>query len=43
MMPRSDGIALGGTAEEGVWTLEPNETERQRIVDEHIELYAAMA
>ena len=41
-MPRSDGIALGGTAEEGVWTLEPNEEARQRIVEAHIELYSAM-
>ena len=42
MMPRSDGIALGGTAENGEWTLEPNEAARRRIVDGHIELYAAM-
>ena len=42
MMPRSDGIALGGTAEDGVWTLEPNEAARRRIVEGHIELYSAM-
>ena len=42
MMPRSDGIALGGTSERGVWTLEPNEEARQRIVEAHIELFSAM-
>ncbi len=42
MMPRSDGIALGGTAERGVWTLEANEAARQRVVDGHIALYSAM-
>ena len=42
MMPRSDGIALGGTAELGVWTLEPNEEASRRIVEGHIELFAAM-
>jgi glycine/D-amino acid oxidase-like deaminating enzyme len=42
MMPRSDGIILGGTSEKGVWTTEVNEAERARIVDGHIELYEAM-
>ena len=42
MMPRTDGIALGGTAERGVWTLEPNEEARRRVVDGHVELFAAM-
>jgi len=42
MAPRSDGIALGGTAERGVWDLEPNEAARRRIVESHIELYRAM-
>src|SRR5262249_12662738 len=42
MMPRRDGIAVGGTSERGVWTLEPNEEARQRIVDQHIQLFAAM-
>src|SRR5438876_5977678 len=36
MMPRSDGIALGGTSERGIWTLEPNEEARNRIVQAHI-------
>ena len=43
MQPRGDGIALGGTSEEGNWSLEPNEEARQRIVDSHIRLFAAMA
>ena len=42
MMPRSDGIILGGTTERGVWDLAPNEDARRRIVDGHIELFAAM-
>ena len=42
MMPRRDGIALGGTAERGVSSLEPNEEARQRIVDTHIELFNGM-
>jgi glycine/D-amino acid oxidase-like deaminating enzyme len=42
MMPRHDGIALGGTSERGVWSLEPNEEARKRIVDAHIALFTAM-
>jgi D-amino-acid oxidase len=42
MMPRSDGIVLGGTAQRGVWTMEPDEAERQRVVEGHIELFSAM-
>lgn len=42
MNPRSDGIALSGTAERGVWTLEPNEDARKRIVEGAIQLFAAM-
>ncbi len=42
MMPRSDGIILGGTTERGVWDLEPNEEARRRIVDGHVELFSAM-
>jgi glycine/D-amino acid oxidase-like deaminating enzyme len=42
MMPRSDGIILGGTAERDVWTSDVNEAERKRIVDGHIELFSAM-
>lgn len=42
MMPRADGIILGGTAEAGVWTLDPNEAERTRVVNAHMELFAGM-
>jgi len=42
MMPRADGIALGGTSQRGVWTMEPDEAERRRIVEAHIELYSGM-
>lgn len=42
MMPRGDGIALGGTSERDVWTTEINESERQRVVDGHKTLFDAM-
>ena len=42
MMPRSDGIVLGGTAERNVSTMEPNEAARKAVVDGHIELYNGM-
>lgn len=42
MMPRSDGIILGGTSERDVWTMDVNEDERRRIVDGHIELFSSM-
>lgn len=42
MMPRSDGIILGGTSIRDDWSLEVNEKERQRIVETHIDLFNAM-
>ena len=42
MMPRRDGIALGGTSQRGVWTLEPDAEARRRIVDAHIFLFTSM-
>jgi glycine/D-amino acid oxidase-like deaminating enzyme len=42
MMPRSDGIVLGGTSQRDVWTLEPDEEERKRVVDGHIDLFSRM-
>jgi glycine/D-amino acid oxidase-like deaminating enzyme len=42
MMPRRDGIALGGTQERNVWTLEPNEEARKYIVDRQIRLFTSM-
>ena len=35
MMPRHDGIVLGGTFEHGVATMEPNPVESKRILDGH--------
>lgn len=42
MMPRSDGIILGGTSQRDVWTLEPDDAERKRVVEGHIELFSRM-
>ena len=42
MMPRSDGIVLGGTSIRDDWSLTVNEEERKRIVETHIELFNAM-
>jgi len=42
MMPRSDGIVLGGTSLRDDWTLTVDEPQRQRVVDTHIELFNAM-
>ncbi len=42
MMPRSDGIVLGGTSIRDDWTLTVNEKERQRVVEAHIELFNSM-
>jgi D-amino-acid oxidase len=35
MFPRSDGILLGGTHENGVWSLEPDPEARKRILAGH--------
>jgi D-amino-acid oxidase len=42
MFPRSDGIALGGTHEPGVWSLEPDLLAKQRIVAEHARIFRDM-
>ena len=42
MMPRSDGIVLGGTSIRDDWSLTINEVERQRVVETHIELFNSM-
>ena len=42
MMSRRDGIILGGTSQRGIWTLEPDEDERKRVVDSHIAVFGAM-
>jgi len=42
MFPRSDGILLGGTHEEGVWSLEPNLEAKQRILEKHARIFQQM-
>jgi glycine/D-amino acid oxidase-like deaminating enzyme len=42
MMPRSDGIILGGTSLRDNWSLDIEEKERQRVMDLHIELFNGM-
>jgi D-amino-acid oxidase len=42
MMPRRDGIILGGTSERDVWTMESNDEERERILLRHRELFTSM-
>ena len=39
MFPRSDGIVLGGTHEEGVWSLDPDLERKQQIVAGHKALF----
>ena len=43
MMPRSDGIVLGGTSLRDDWSLDVNDKERQRIVEAHIDLFSSMS
>lgn len=42
MIPRSDGILLGGTFERGDWSLEPDAEAQRRIVDGHATFFEAM-
>jgi glycine/D-amino acid oxidase-like deaminating enzyme len=42
MMPRRDGIVLGGTSEPDMWVLEINDAERRRVVERHMKLFASM-
>ena len=42
MMPRSDGIMLGGTHERGVSTMEPDWDAAERIVEGHRRFFGAM-
>lgn len=39
MMPRVDGILLGGTFERDVWTLDPNPDAAERIIQGHMRLF----
>jgi len=43
MMPRADGILLGGTRERGEWSLEPNREAEERIVAGHADFFGRMA
>jgi D-amino-acid oxidase len=42
MMSRRDGIVLGGTSQRDVWTMEPDDAERKRIVESHMQVFASM-
>jgi hypothetical protein len=42
MMPRRDGIVLGGTSLRDDWTTDINDVERKRVVETHIALFNAM-
>src|SRR5205085_7202111 len=42
MMPRSDGIILGGTSLRDNSSMEVEEKERQRVMDLHMELFNGM-
>jgi D-amino-acid oxidase len=42
MVPRKDGIVLGGTHEPGIWTLEPNRAAAESIMSAHMKLFADM-
>jgi glycine/D-amino acid oxidase-like deaminating enzyme len=42
MIPRRDGVLLGGTFEHGNWTMDVDETARQRIMDGHRALNEGM-
>jgi D-amino-acid oxidase len=42
MMPRSDGIILGGTSLRDNWSLDVEEVERKRVMDLHTELFGGM-
>ena len=42
MQPRTDGIVLGGTSIRDNWSLDVEEKDRDRVINAHIELFAAM-
>jgi hypothetical protein len=41
MMPRQDGIVLGGTHERGVWDLAVSQAATERILAGHTRLFGA--
>ena len=42
MLPRRDGILLGGTFQPGEWSLDPDNAETDRILEGHRRLYGSM-
>ena len=42
MLPRKDGIILGGTSEKGNWSLDPDEKETARILKGHAAIAASV-
>ena len=42
MIPRRDGVALGGTHERDDWSLEPSRTEMHRVMEGHKEFWGQM-
>ncbi len=42
MLPRRDGILLGGTFQPGEWSLDPDAAETNRILEDHRRLFDAM-
>ena len=42
MMPRSDGIILGGTSLRDNWSFDIEENERKRVMDLQMELFNSM-
>lgn len=41
MFPRSDGVLLGGTFQEGEWSLEPDRAAERRVMEGHMEIFGA--
>jgi hypothetical protein len=42
MLPRSDGIILGHVMQRGEWSLEVDEAERTRVLENHLRIFGAM-
>src|SRR5690606_21827241 len=42
MLPRNDGIVLGHVQQRGVWSMEVDEAERVRVVENAVSLFSRM-
>jgi len=42
MMPRADGVMLGGTHERNVWSLDPSPAETERILTGHRQFFSQL-